>query len=223
MFRHTFLTVLFLTMIALVAGIYLTSLKNLSENYVGTPWDVKLLPSGKTSVFGLVLGESKLIEAERKFKAIAEVTLFSNDGGEHSVEGFFTDVNTAGFKAKFVVKIQLTQEEMQQMFDRGVRISTLGSGTRKIALSGEDKEHVRHSPIASITYLPSIHLDDEQIQNRFGEPARKLNDSQSDAVHWLYPEKGVDIAISESRKEVIQYVVPEKFDMLVAPLTSTQE
>jgi hypothetical protein len=36
--------------------------------------------------------------------------------------------------------------------------------------------------------------------------------------HWLYPEKGLDIVVSDDGKEVLQYVAPRDFRQPVAPL-----
>lgn len=114
--------------------------------------------------------------------------------------------------------IDVPQSQLNDMFDRGVRIATLGSGTRKVTLSSADAQTVRSLPITSITYLPAINLSAELVEKRFGLPTEKLADPSSDAVHWLYPELGVDIALSEENREVIQYVQPANFAALVAPL-----
>lgn len=218
MVKHTFLTIMFITLLLLMAGLYFSSLVDPLKNHAGFPWQVETLPEGNTRVFSLTLGKSHLMDAEKLFKSVAEITLFRDEGENASIEAFFGDVKIAGLKSKMVMSIDLSQQQMNEMFSRGTRISTLGSGTRKVTLSGEDLKLVRHSPISSITYLPSIHLSNGLIEKRFGEPAQKLADPQSDAVHWLYPEKGVDVAISEENKEVIQYVLPERFDALVQPL-----
>lgn len=192
------------------------------ENHLGFPWQIEVLPEGNTRVFGLTLGKTPLIEAEKQFREVAEITLFSNKG-KMAIEAFFTEVKIGGLKSKMVLSIDLPADVMQQMMDRGARISTLGSGERKVTLSGDDVERVRYSPIASITYLPAVQLDDSIVEKRFGIPAEKLTDPTSDAIHWLYPETGVDVAISEKNKEVIQYVVPAKFDTLVRPLKTAIE
>lgn len=221
MAKHTFLSVLLITILALLGGIYLSSFKDPLDNHAGFPWQVDILDDGSTRVFSLTLGKSQLIDAEKLFKSIAEITLFSVDGGEASVEAFFRDIKSAGLNARMVISMDLSQQQMTEMLNRGARISTLGSGTRKVTLSSEDAERVRYSAISSITYLPSTQLDAELIEKRFGVPAEKLADSQSDAIHWLYPSKGIDIALSENSKEVIQYVLPERFDALVQPLKKT--
>jgi len=223
--KHVFLSVLGATIIALLLGVYLSSLNQPDTQHAGFPWQVEILPSGQTRVFSLTLGESTVGDAEQLFKEIAELTLFSSTEASTEstavIEAFFNEVKIGGLKSKMVMSIQLPADEIQAMFNRGARIATLGSGTRKVTLSADDAVKVRQTAIASITYLPSVHLNAELIKNRFGEPAEKMADSASDAVHWLYPQKGVDIALSESDKEVILYVSPQNFDAILQPLKNT--
>ena len=212
-----FLSVLVFAIIALFAAQQLTD-SGPPQQHAGFPWEVRVLESGHSQVFSLTLGQSTLSQAENLFREVAELTLFSSEGSEPVVEAFFEEVKIAGLKAKMVMAIDIPQVELNGMFERGVRIATLGSGTRKVTLSSADAQSVRSSPIASITYLPAINLSAELVEKRFGLPADKRADPSSDAVHWLYPELGVDIALSEENREVIQYVQPYNFAVLVAPL-----
>lgn len=215
--KHVFLGVLAFAIIALFAAQQLTD-SGPPKNHAGFPWEVTVLESGQSQVFSLTLGQSTLAQAENLFREVAELTLFSAEGSDPAVEAFFEEVKIAGLKAKMVMAIDIPQAQLSGMFDRGVRIATLGSGTRKVTLSSADAQTVRSLPITSITYLPAINLSAELVEKRFGQPAEKLADPSSDAVHWLYPELGVDIAVSEENREVIQYVQPGNFTALVAPL-----
>ncbi|VAW60171.1 hypothetical protein MNBD_GAMMA08-2174 [hydrothermal vent metagenome] len=221
-----FLKVLAATLLILALGVYLSTINAPQNNQqrlnVGFPWKIENLESGHTRVFNLIVGQSTLHDAQQQFKEIAEITLFyppdKEPVKEPVIEAFFNDIKIAGLKSKMVMSIELPADKIIAMFERGARIATLGSGTRKVTLSSADAALVRQSPITSITYLPSINLSAELLEKRFGQPNEKIADAQSDAVHWLYPEKGVDIALSESEKDVILYVMPEKFDALIKPL-----
>jgi len=215
--KHVFLSVLAFAIVALFAAQQLTD-SGPPQHHAGFPWEVKQLESGHSQVFSLTLGQSTLSQAEKLFREVAELTLFSAEGSEPVVEAFFEEVKIAGLKSKMVMAIDIPPAQLNGMFERGVRIATLGSGTRKVTLSSADAQTVRSSPITSITYLPAINLSAELIEKRFGLPAEKRVDPSSDAVHWLYPELGVDIALSEDKREVIQYVQPDNFAALVAPL-----
>ncbi len=219
--KHVFLSVLGFTILALAAGIYLSSFKQVETEHAGFPWQIEQLDSGYTRVFHLVIGQSTLGDAQQLFKEIPEISLFVPKQSKAVIEAFFSEVKIAGLKSKMVMAIDISDKEIEAMYNRGLRIATLGSGTRKVTLTDEDVVKVKRSPIASITYLPKVNLDAELLVNRFGQPAEKRADVESDAVHWLYPELGVDIALSEKNKEVILYVMPSKFDAIVKPLKET--
>ncbi len=236
MSRYIFLRVFVFSLLAILGGVYLSSLQPPQRDHAGYPWQIEQLPSGHIRVFSLTLGQSSLNDAQQLFKEMAEITLFmpakekqsstkseQRRASRKGVEAFFTQVRTGGLKAKMVISIDIPENEINAMYNRGVRIATLGSGTRKVTLSDADVIKVRTLPISSITWLPSINLKANLIEKRFGQPAEKRPDPVSDAIHWLYPELGLDIVLSETQKEVIQYIEPDRFDELLEPLTNGQK
>ena len=80
---------------------------------------------------------------------------------------------------------------------------------KKYKLSAGDLTLALQEVITGITFIPAVNLDDEIIVARFGEPVSRIN--MDDAVHYQYPEKGLDIAVFEKAKEIIQYVSPRDF------------
>ncbi|MCW8935754.1 MAG: hypothetical protein OQK98_13590 [Gammaproteobacteria bacterium] len=218
--KHVFLTVFGISILAVVLGVYVSSLKKQEISVTGYPWQIENLPSGNTRVFGITIGLTTVAEAEQLFKEKAEINLFAPKQSTAVIEAYFDLVKVSGLKSKMVMSLDLSDETIQKIYNRGARISTLESGTRKVTLLDEDVILLQESVIVGITYLPSIHLDAQLIESRFGKPAEKLEDTKSDAIHWLYPAKGVDIVLSESEKEVIQYVKPDDFDKLLKPLKS---
>jgi len=182
------------------------------------PWQIEHTPQGGTRVFGVTLGETSLNEAERILKSSAEVTLFVTPEEEYRVEAYFDKVVLGGFASKMVMVIQLPPAEAEAMFLRGVRISTLGSGTNKVTLSSEDMRRVYTLPIISLAYLTRATLDDELLLKRFGEPAERITEPENGTVHWLYPKLGLDVALDKKGKAVMQYVLPADFDVLLKPL-----
>ncbi len=222
--KHVFLSVLGVTLLALLVGLYLSFMNSPSDNLDNHfsenmyPWQIIISPSGQSRVFGLTLGQSTLQQAEQLFKETAEITLFVPSKSNTVIEAFFDEIKIAGLKSKMIMTMDVPLGEAQMMFERGVRIATLSSGTRKITLSGDDALKVRLSIIRTITYLPSIQLSNKLVEKRFGQPNKKIPDHKSDAVHWLYRNKGVDVVLSVKKKEVIQYVQPKNFDQLEKPL-----
>jgi hypothetical protein len=104
------------------------------------------------------------------------------------------------------------------MYNNGVRVANMGGGRQKITVAEADLAKLKQTPIASLTYLPKANLDAGMISSRFGEPAERIKERDSLIEHWLYPQKGLDIALDPEGKEVLQYVQPRHFESLRAPL-----
>lgn len=188
----------------------------------GLPWQIEHPSPGTTRVFGLTLGLSTTNEAEQHFREEAKPSLFKSTDGHLVAEMFFEQVTLAGLKSKIVASIDVPDAELQEMYERGLRISGTGSG-KKITLAPDDVTRVRALPISGLTYMPSVRLDEGIIGKRFGQPAQRIREKNSGAVHWLYPQNGLDITLGGEEKPVLQYVPPKDFDKLVIPLLNNGE
>lgn len=215
--RHTFLAVLAVTIVALVVAIFIPG-QPVVEKPSNLPWQIEQTAGGATRVFGIELDKTTLGGVEALIKEPAEVSLFAKDDGQRVIEAYFDNVDFSGLRARMVLVMALGQEEIAAMFERGARIATMGSGTRKVTLSDEDMLRVRNTPVAVITYIPRINLDASMIEKRFGNPSQRIKEKDGAIEHWLYPEKGLDIALDPEGKEVLQYVSPKDFDSLRRPL-----
>ena len=228
--KSTFLKVVLGSMLAMALGLILSwFLADTSTPATDFPWQIENTPDGSIKVFHIQPGVTRLGEFEHRYRAESELTLFvprnfeSPDSGSISdasvIEAYFDSITIGGIKAKIVLSLSVDKQTMDAMYNRGTRIRTLDGGARKINLSSDDASALKNFPVSSITYIPSINLDAELIQKRFGTPAQKIADSNTGAIHWLYPEKGLDIALSDNTNEVLQYVHPRNFDRITAPLT----
>ncbi len=181
------------------------------------PWHITH-PTPETShVFGITLGKSSLKDLETKFFETTEISLFKTSEGIMTVEAFFNELNLNGLKAKFVMKIAVPPEELDGMFNRGLRMNSTPSGKR-ITLTPDDLVRVRNSPVLSLGYLPSLRIDEAVITKRFGTPAERIRETKSGTEHWLFPQHGLDITLGGEEKPILQYVSPRDFDLLRAPL-----
>jgi hypothetical protein len=219
--KHTFLSVLAVTLVALAVAMFIPGKQ--AEKPSKLPWQIELTPSGTTRVFGAELGKTTLSEVEVLLGEPAEVSLFARDDGQRAVEAYFDSVDLSGLRARMVLVMALEQDEIKAMFERGARIATMGSGTRKVTLSDEDMLRVRNTPVAVITYIPRINLDAAMIEKRFGSPTQRIKEKDGAIEHWLYPAKGLDIALDPKGKEVLQYVPPARFESLLRPLMEKGE
>ena len=219
--RNMFISVLFGTLVLIVIGIFVLP-GHQAEGPGRLPWQIEPA-DGSIRVFDLTLGESTLADAESVFREEAEVSLFRSPEGEIDIEAYFDQVTMGGLKSKVVLAMALPEEDREAIYNRGIRIATMGSGTRKVTLAPEDQRRIRRVPLASLTYLPRIDLEPELLIQRFGEPARRIAEADGDTVHWLYPQLGLDIAVHEAGQEVFQYVSPADFEQVSGPLTGTED
>ncbi len=205
------------SILLIIVGIYIP-IDNKPQTQ-SLPWQIKTTPQGSIQVFGLTLGETVLQQAEQKLNTATEISLFVTPTGRYVAEAYFDKIVSAGLSARMIMVIDLPQSQLEAMYQRGTRISTLGSGVNKVTLHSQDITLLRKSPITSITYLPYTRLDETMIVKRFGQASQKITEQGNAMVHWLYPERGLDIALNSDGMAVLQYTSPDRFSELQVPLT----
>lgn len=195
------------------------------DGQVRLPWRTSTNAAGQTQVFGFTLGETSLAEVRALFGQEGTINLFETPGraDPYGVEAYFEQVYLQNLRANFVITLNVDQATLGAMYERGLRISALGSGSKKVKLDPVDAEALLPKPIRAITYLPQARLDEALIERRFGSPVERRAESETGIVHWLYPERGIDLARDPGGKVVIQYVLPADFTTVLAPLTSQTE
>ncbi len=213
----TILGVIAVAIIAIAAGLLLTPKTSL-EKRTDLPWQITVNDDETSTVFGLTLSRSTLTDAIRKLREQPEITMFVSPQGKKVVEAYFEQVTLGGVRAKMIVTVALGENKLEEIYQRGLRISRSSSDSRKVTLHPDDLMLVSQSPIGAITYLPRTDLDAGVITRLFGTPAMRIREQENDVVHWLYPDKGLDIALSADRKEVLQYIAPKRFELLSEPL-----
>lgn len=218
--NRVFLTVLIVAVLALVTALFLPGGR--APDHTRMPWLISVAENGELTVFNLTLGKSTLKDARRELGDSGTVALYLKGDGKKVVEVYFERLFLSGIRSNMVLTLQLTPDMLEEMYMRGARISKAESGVRKVDLSGEDLATLEQRPITLITYLPYVDLEDEVIARRFGEPDQRIKE-ESGITHWLYPKRGLDIAMNPDGKDVFQYLPPERFDEVMAPLIKEKE
>lgn len=187
------------------------------------PWQTGVDARGRLQAFGVTLGATTLGEVQEDFGQSGEITLFVDPAGDpHSaVEVFFERIYLNGLRGDFVFSLAVDPDARARIYERGLRISRLGNGTQKVQPAPVDQEALAAATIVHITYLPAARLDAKLIRDRFGEPAEQVTEPNG-IVHWLYPDKGIDLARQSNGRIVIQYVNPSDFNLLREPLRAAR-
>ncbi len=215
--RNILLGILSLTLIALAAAILLPGGRSV-DSEPKLPWLITVESPEKVSVFGINLGTTTLGEAKHIFQAGGEVNLFRSAENEYAVEAYFQRLYLSGIRADLVLTLDIDRDTADGVFERGRRISNSGGGAKKADLSTEDMTLIDQIKISHITYIPATDLDEELLISRFGQPDERVKEPESETTHWLYPDKGLDIAVNPEGKEVFQYLLPAHFDQASQPL-----
>ena len=204
--------------VAIFIGDFFLPHANTEDNLL--PWHIEHPTANSTRVFGVTLNENTLSEAEQSFKEDGQVSMFKSPQGKLTTEAYFEEVILNGLKATIVVTMAVPDGEMQAMLERSVRAQGVGSG-KQITLTSDDVANVRRLPVSSLTYMPSVHLDEATFTQRFGTPTQRIKETNSGVIHWLYTQHGLDITFDGAAKPILQYVAPADFTKLTAPLMAT--
>ena len=186
------------------------------------PWQVSVLPDGRSRVFGIVLDETTLKQVDEILKSQPKVALFETKE-KLSLEAYYKNVSLGGLIGSFVITLNTTDAELMQ-FKQGSRKQERAenNGVRHEfdkTLSDKAKNLI----VKNLIYIPTVQLDEETIVKRFGTPTHKIKlKTKEVGWHYLYADKGLDLIYKEEGKEVLQYVLPKNFNALLAPLQSLQ-
>ncbi len=181
------------------------------------PWHITRTESGATRVFGLTLGHSTLSDAQAKFAVPPEIAIVGLRDEAGSLEAFFDGVRLNALTGKMVITAKASADTITAMRQRASKTEHMDSAMLRSTLNANDLAQARQMPIRAIVFVPAARLDETIIKDRFGPPGERIT-TEGPVHHLLYPTLGVDIAINGKGKAQLQYVAPDDFATLRAPL-----
>lgn len=188
-----------------------------TEKLVDLPWQIEILQDGSTRVFGLHLGHSRLSDAIEILGNDMKLAIVASSGEKGKLEMYFGHYRTGLLSGKLVLQTNVSEQKINAWRENSPRSEHMETGlAKKYFVSADDLPQVLDEVVVSLTFLPAVNLDEQVIVARFGEPKKRIH--RLGVIHFLYPEKGLDLALHAESKEVLQYVEPEKFQQLIAPL-----
>ena len=184
------------------------------------PWQVSILADGKSSVFGVVLGETSLQEVDAILKSIPIMALFELDN-KLSLEAYYKNVSLGGLIGSFIFTLNASDEKLKKIKKESSKEKRAENNGRRYELDKPASDKSKSLIVKNLIYIPTVQLDEKTIIQRFGQPAYKIKlKTKEVGWHYLYPEKGLDLIFKEEGKEVLQYVLPRNFNLLLEPLQS---
>lgn len=188
------------------------------ETVKGLPWQIELLPEGRSNVMGITLGEATLADARAHLGEDMELAIVIAAGQrEGGLEMFYRHHKAGVFPGKLVVAADVDAATLAPLLQRAVRSEYMDSGARKLTLNPSDLPQVMQTPVASLTFIPIVRIDEDSAVQRFGRAAEMVQ-GKGGVTHLLYPDKGLDLMISDTGRGILQYVAPRDFERLREPL-----
>jgi len=200
-----------------VSALFRSGEKPAVQPVEGLPWQIEILSNGETRVFGLIPARSTLDDARRRFGMDMEIAVIAAPGESGSLEAYSSNVTTGVVMGKMILVAAVDRETVARLRQRAVKAEYMDGTTRKYILHPDDLALAWRTLIAGITFIPAVSLDEQTVLRRFGVPGERIRVDER-VEHFLYPEKGLDLALDNKGKEVLQYVAPRQFARLREPL-----
>lgn len=205
--------------------------KPIVEKY---PWQVTVLPDGRSRVFGVVLDETLLRDVDAILKSNPKVALFEAKvetkpdskvakKGKLSLEAYYKNVSLGGLIGSFIFTLHATDAQLNQFKQESSKRKYTENNGVRYELDKLASDKAKQLIVKNLIYVPTVQLDEKTILQRFGQPEHKIKlKTKEVGWHYLYPKKGLDLIYKEEGKEVLQYVLPKNFNSLLEPLQSLQ-
>ena len=183
----------------------------------GLPWQITILSDGSTQVFGVHIGVSRLSDAFEILGSDMDIAIIASADEVGDLEMYYGHYRAGLLSGKLILQTDIDSQKVKYLKERAAKFEYMASGlAKKYILSTDDLLVILEQTIIGLTFIPTVNLDEEVILARFGEPRQRI--TLEEVVHYLYPHKGLHIALHTESKEVLQYVSPEQFQGLVRPL-----
>lgn len=190
------------------------------------PWQVTALPGGGSRVLGLTLsptlgapapGGSTLGDVQQRWGESVQIAIVAAPNETGNLEAYVDPMQAGFINGKAIITAHLPPDVIRGMRERATKTEYMGGTTRKATLSSADLAEALKAPVTAVSFIPAANLDEEIILTRFGQPAQRVR-SNGHLEHFLYPDKGLDLALDSEGKELLQYVAPAEFERLRQPL-----
>lgn len=201
LFRN-FIIGLFLTIVGIGALLFIPS----KQAPAPMPWEITIMPDGKSKVFGIHIGTTPYSHTKEVFHEFGKIAAFSQEGKASTIEAFFDSIHLGGLSGKLVLNLDVAEQKITEMMSHANEARLQDSGARRFELNNNDKASVIDAPIIAITFIPSVKLNADIARSRFGEPVSIMQDEiNPNTTTWHYPLAGLTINMNEHEKTILQY------------------
>lgn len=178
------------------------------------PWDADVAADGAVRALGLRLPGSTLGDLRTRWGDELQVALMVTQGAPAALEASVERARPGGVAGRLLVTAQAGPDQLARWQAAALREEATSPRTRRLTLQPQDLTEALRAPVTSLGFVPQVQLDAELVRRRFGEPAQVVTESTS-REHWLYPERGLAVALDADGRELLQFVAPSQFETLL--------
>jgi len=201
-----FLVLLIVIFLAVGLAFFGNDEQGSNEPVKGLPWQIDILPGGEARVFGITLGQTSLGEAIEQLGNDLDLAIIAAPQEAGTLEAYYSHYSAGPITGKLFLILDLGPEQLVPMRQRAFQ----DRGLRRYRLHPDDLTVAYQALIKAINFMPSFNLDEEITRSRFGVPDEVIQ-GRAGQIHWLYPDKGLDLILNSDGKEVLQYLSPGDF------------
>jgi hypothetical protein len=168
------------------------------------PWQSYVNEKRQTVAFNLTMGESRLIDAARKFGTEINASLFESESENPELEVYFSNTKVGGISAKIILNLILDERVIESLSNNIDESMQMPSGVKNTTFTPAGERSMSRLKIKSLTFVPGANLEEDVIENLFGKPARVELASEG-LSYWHYPQKGLRIIVDREQKEILEF------------------
>lgn len=188
------------------------------------PWNITHPTTDAIRVMGITLGLSTLTEAEQNFKQTAEISIFKSADSKIIIEARFQNINPQELKANVTLTMEIPSFELPGLFSRSSHMNSAAAASgQHFTLIPDDLLRVRSASILSLRYLADAPMNEAYLIKHFGNPAKRVRDTKSGEIHWLYPQLGLDITLNANEKPLLEFLQSTDFELQSTSLLAQGE
>lgn len=190
------------------------------------PWQIDILADGKIRVFNMVLDETPLKDINVILNSEPTLAVFDS-GKKSTLEAYYKSIVLGGLTGDFIFTLDASEIELNKLKSTSQKQKRAEDNGRRFDLDKDATASVKNFRVKNLIYIPMVQLDETMVIKRFGEPYKRIQmtsaeNKEPSVIHFLYPDKGLDLILNEKGKEVMQYISPRQFSVLLEPLQQNQ-
>lgn len=181
------------------------------------PWSITA-HGDSVSAFGLQLPGSTLADAERRWGEGLQLAVMAETGQPGALEGYVERFDSGGVGGRLLLATALDDAELQRLQRTAAEREPAGGTLWRYPLRASERPALGATPLVGLSFIPAANLDAQTLRQRFGEPDEIIAPGGR-LEHWLYPARGLAIAVDAEGRDLLQVVAPADFERrLRAPL-----